>query len=150
RICRPFRLLRGERKRVPFVVPESSDRAPPVNAFARIDAMRSCPLIAVRFAMVVTLIQLCLKNCRREELNSGFVLRQIDMLPCACSLAMIQGGENGDEAKPRGNEIDVRPIQKHRLFRFSVSGEMCESAHRRQLRAKAPLSGASPGLSLVA
>ena len=58
--------------------------------------MRRGIRIAIAMVRHHALIRIVIEQRRRDELQSGFVLREINGLPAPSPLAIIERGEDGD------------------------------------------------------
>src|SRR5436853_2403502 len=146
-IAGPLRLFCGAAKCSPFFVIENGDGAPLVLAVAGINPVWNCVRIMIALRFVDASVDLCIQHSRRYELDAGFILREIDVLALARAAPVIECGQDGNKTEAYRNEIDVWPIQEHRRFADTVSGQMRETAHRCELRSKTTLTGAAPSLS---
>src|SRR5260370_13104968 len=70
-----------------------------------------------------------------DELQSGFVLSEIDVDRLSGAPSIVQGGKNGGTAERHGDKIDIRTIEKMRRALW-LANEVGEAAQGRQLRPK--------------
>src|SRR5436309_2049759 len=137
-------------ERMPFLVVEDRNNAPLVFTLRSVYSVRDCVWVAISLRVVNSSVCLSVEQHRCDELNARLILREIDVLPFAGTAPEIECRQHCDQTETYGDKIDIRAKQEHRRLIFTIAGQMCEPAHRGQLRSKPALSGTPAGLTLIA
>src|SRR5438093_3860865 len=74
--------------------------------------MRSRTRGTVPLAPQYPAVDLVVKERRREEMERGFVLRQVDVLPNPSATAVVERGHQHRGGKARGDEIGVGTVRR--------------------------------------
>jgi len=85
--------------------------------------------ITVTLRMVNSTINLSIEEGRRNELNTGFVLREVDVLTFPGSTPMIKSSKDRDQSESNSYEIDIWSVKQHRRIIGTVTGNMRKAAH---------------------
>src|SRR5258705_7073946 len=148
-VARPRRVAEHLAEARPLVVVPDRERDPAVIALARIHAVRHCHPVVVRVAGRHRTVRRVLEERGPEELETRFVLREIDRAAFAGAAAPLERGEDRDDAVSDRDVVDVRAVEDQRRAAW-LAEELVEPGERREL---APVSGMlrmRPGLSLIA
>src|SRR2546427_3341524 len=151
----PFR--RGRRavyardltKTAPVRIVPDTERDPAVRAGTAIDAVRRGDGVGVAAATRYSSVRGELEDRRREELQPGLVLREVDGAAHAGAPPPLDRREYSDRAVTDRDVVDVGPIEKDG-GRVGLAEQLDESRERAQLAAVARVERVRSGLALVA
>src|SRR5438034_3965297 len=88
---------------------------PAVLALTTVGPMRSRTRGTIPLAPQYPAVDLVVEECRREEMERGFVLRQVDVLPNPSATAVVERGHQHRGGKARGDEIGVGTVRRGRV-----------------------------------
>src|SRR5258706_1562594 len=133
----------------PLGVVPHAQRDPPIRARAPVDAMWGGHGVGVAGAAGDPPVRGELEDRRREELQSGLVLREVDRAADPGALPPLERREHRDRAVSDGDVVDVRPVQEHRR-RVGLAEELHEARERGELAPVPRMERMRTGLPLIA
>ena len=111
--------------------------------------MRPGNLVAVAVASRKRPVRGVLEERRRDELESGLVLRKVNDRALAREATALERGEDRDHPVADRDVVDVRPVEDHRSA-SALAEQLVEAGERRELAPIARVLRVWSGLSLIA
>src|SRR2546428_3438070 len=136
-------------KTAPVRIVPDTERAPGARAGTAIDAVRRGDGVGVAAATRYSSVRGELEDRRREELQPGLVLQEVDGAAHAGAPPPLDRREYSDRAVTDRDVVDVGPIEKDG-GRVGLAEQLDESRERAQLAAVARVERVGSGLALVA